>query len=130
GLLFIFLNTALAVGGVWLALSWRSGLWAPGFLLAIPTITFFFAILYAVSTLFAVLTRSPVVSILMTCGAWFFLFVVGTTNLALQAFAKFEEAQVRRQLAAELAATAAAMTAQPAGAGPMAALAVAAAEDE
>ena len=78
GLAFIFLNTTLAVGGVWLALSLRSGVWAPGFLISIPVITFFFAILYSASTLFGVLTRSPIAAILLTCLVWFCLFLVGT----------------------------------------------------
>ncbi len=77
GLLFMFLNTVLVVGGVWLALTWRSGLWAPGFLLTIFVFTFEFAIFYAVSTLFAVLTRSPIIAILMACCTWVVLFVVG-----------------------------------------------------
>ena len=80
GLTFIFLNTALAVGGVWLVLSLRSGVWAPGFLMTIPIITFYFAILYALSTLFGVLTRSPVAAILLTCMFWFFLFILGTMH--------------------------------------------------
>lgn len=77
GLTFIFLNTALAVLGVWVALGLRSGVWASGFLYMIPAITFSFAILYAVSTLFAVLTRSPIVAILMTCGFWVLIFLAG-----------------------------------------------------
>jgi ABC-type transport system involved in multi-copper enzyme maturation permease subunit len=77
GLSFIFLNTTVAVVGVWLMFSIRSGVWAPGFLVSIPVITFFFAILYAVSTLFGVLTRSPIASILLTLGVWFALFLVG-----------------------------------------------------
>jgi ABC-type transport system involved in multi-copper enzyme maturation permease subunit len=77
GLIFIFLNTTLAVGGIWLALGLRSGIWANGFLFTILVVTFFFAILYAVSTLFGVLTRSPIVAILMACGTWFLLFLVG-----------------------------------------------------
>jgi ABC-type transport system involved in multi-copper enzyme maturation permease subunit len=80
GLTFIFLNTTLAIVGIWLALGLRSGMWANSFLLMIFVITFFFAILYAVSTLFAVLTRSAIVAILMTCGAWFLFFIVGTIN--------------------------------------------------
>src|SRR6185369_12856780 len=43
----------------------------------IGSLTFFFAILYAVSTLFGVLTQSPVASILLTCAVWFTLFLVG-----------------------------------------------------
>src|SRR5262249_43835238 len=77
GLTFIFINTTVAVGGMWLALGLRSGIWANNFLLMIFVYTFFFAILYAVSTLFAVLTRSAVVAILVTCGVWFLLSVVG-----------------------------------------------------
>jgi ABC-type transport system involved in multi-copper enzyme maturation permease subunit len=79
GLTFILLNTAVAVFGVWLALGWRSGIWAPSFLLMIPVIGFFFAILYAASTLFGVLTRSSIAAILLTCAVWFGLFVVGLT---------------------------------------------------
>jgi ABC-type transport system involved in multi-copper enzyme maturation permease subunit len=77
GLLFIFLNTTVAVTGMWVALGLRSGVWAPSFLLTILVITAFFAILYAASTLFAVLTQSPVAAILLTCAVWFVLYIVG-----------------------------------------------------
>jgi ABC-type transport system involved in multi-copper enzyme maturation permease subunit len=77
GLTFIFLNTTVAVGGVWLVLGLRSGIWSTGFLLTILVITFFFAILYSVSALLGVLTQSPIVSILVTCLAWFLFFAVG-----------------------------------------------------
>ncbi|CAN5346924.1 hypothetical protein BH10PLA2_BH10PLA2_32080 [soil metagenome] len=77
GLSFVFLNASFVIVGLWVVLGLRSGIWAPGFLVAIFGITFFFAILYAVSTFFAVLTRSPIVSILMTVVVWAFLFAVG-----------------------------------------------------
>jgi hypothetical protein len=48
--------------------------------------TFFFAILYAVSTLFGVLTRSPIVSILITCFVWFCLWLAGTIYTTLAVF--------------------------------------------
>jgi ABC-type transport system involved in multi-copper enzyme maturation permease subunit len=85
GLLFIALNTLLAVGGIWLALCLRSGLWSYGFLASIPTIIFFFAILYSISTLFAVLTRSAIVAILMTCAVWFGFWVVGAGHAIFEA---------------------------------------------
>jgi ABC-type transport system involved in multi-copper enzyme maturation permease subunit len=75
GLLFIFLNTVVVVVGIWLVLGLRTNLWGVGFLLSIPVLTFQFALYYAVSTLFAVLSRSPIVAILMTCLCWF-LFAV------------------------------------------------------
>jgi hypothetical protein len=46
-------------------------------------LTFFYAILYSVSTLFGVLTRSPIVAILITVFAWAILFGVGTLYAVL-----------------------------------------------
>jgi ABC-type transport system involved in multi-copper enzyme maturation permease subunit len=83
GLIFILLNTAFVVVGVWTVLGLRSGVWAPAFLLSIPIITFFFAILYSVSTLFGVLSRNAIVSILMTCLVWFILWGIGHAYLAV-----------------------------------------------
>lgn len=77
GLTFMFLNTLVVVGGMWLALGVRTGIWAPAFLVMIPVLTFEFAIYYAVSTLMAVLTRSPIVAILATCLFWAVLFGEG-----------------------------------------------------
>ena len=70
GLTFIFLNTSAVVFPIWLVIGIRSGIWAYGFLLTIPIITFFFAILYSISTLVAVFTRSAIAAILLTCFMW------------------------------------------------------------
>jgi ABC-type transport system involved in multi-copper enzyme maturation permease subunit len=88
GLSFVFLNAAIAIGSVWLVLGLRSGIWATGFLLSILIITFFFAIFYAVSTLFGVLTGSPIVSILMTCLVWFVVWIVGKGYATLDVMQK------------------------------------------
>jgi ABC-type transport system involved in multi-copper enzyme maturation permease subunit len=85
GLTFMFVNSSVAVGGVWFILSVRSGLWSPGFLLSILVLTFFFAILYSVSTLVGVLTRSAVLSILASCLMWFLFVVVGKTYFVFHA---------------------------------------------
>jgi ABC-2 family transporter protein len=79
GLTFISVNTAFVVVCVWLALGLRSGVWAPGFLLTILVLAFYFAVLYAVSTLFGVLTRNPIVALLMTCLFWGMLYGIGRT---------------------------------------------------
>ncbi|HMC67319.1 MAG TPA: ABC transporter permease subunit [Gemmataceae bacterium] len=84
GLTFIFLNSAVAIAGAWLVIGWRSGIWAPGFLLTTFVITFFFAILYSVSTLVAVWTRSTVLAIVLTCVVWAALFGVGWTQLYVE----------------------------------------------
>ncbi len=77
GLTFMFLVTAFTVGGVWLVVAMRSGFWDPSFLIAIPMLTFTFAILYALSTLTAVFTRSAIAAMLISVGFAFFLFVFG-----------------------------------------------------
>ena len=76
GLTFIFLNTVVVVVGIWLVLGLRTNMWGTGFLLSIFVLTFQFALYYAVSTLFAVLSRSPIVAILMTCLFWFVFALV------------------------------------------------------
>src|SRR5207302_6968027 len=43
GLTFMFLNSCVAIGGVWLGLGLRSGIWAPGFVMTFLTLTFFCA---------------------------------------------------------------------------------------
>lgn len=78
GLSFMFLNAVLAIGGMWLVLGLRSGIWGYQFLLSIAVITFYFAVLYSVSTLAAVLTRSTIVAILATCFTWLMLYLVGS----------------------------------------------------
>jgi ABC-type transport system involved in multi-copper enzyme maturation permease subunit len=93
GLTFIFLTTAFTVTGVWLVLGLRSGVWGPGMLWMVPAITFFFAILYACSTLFGVMTRSPIVAILLTCLMWFVLYIVGQGNAFFEGMRVMEERQ-------------------------------------
>jgi ABC-type transport system involved in multi-copper enzyme maturation permease subunit len=80
GLTFIFLNAAYAIGGIWLVIGIRTGVWANGSLLLILTITFFFAILYAISTFIAVLTRSTVTAILGTIIAWASFWGIGLAH--------------------------------------------------
>ena len=77
GLIFIFLLSVVNFGGTWVVLGLRSGHWDPRFLLAIPVLTFSFALLYAMSTMVAVFTRSAIASIVITLGFAFLLYVVG-----------------------------------------------------
>jgi ABC-type transport system involved in multi-copper enzyme maturation permease subunit len=80
GLTFIFLVSAFTIGGVWLVMAARSGMWDPSFLLVIFALTFTFAILYAVSTVVAVYTRSAIASILVTFGFMFVMWLIGLTK--------------------------------------------------
>jgi ABC-type transport system involved in multi-copper enzyme maturation permease subunit len=97
GLLFVFLLTTITVLGVWVVIGLRAGIWAPEFLLLIPNLTFFFAILYAVSVLIGVLTRSALVAILAALFAWGLLSLAGYLNDKIKAVRQ-TEAQVRHAL--------------------------------
>jgi hypothetical protein len=77
GLTFMFLNTLVIVVGVWLILGLRTNLWMPRFPLTLFIFTFQFAVFYSMSTLMAVLTRSPIVAILATVAFWAILFGIG-----------------------------------------------------
>jgi ABC-type transport system involved in multi-copper enzyme maturation permease subunit len=77
GVIYVGTTVGIMVAAVWVVLGLRSGIWKPGFLLSIPVITFFFAILYAVSAMVGVATRSPVTAILITCIVWFGLWILG-----------------------------------------------------
>lgn len=77
GLLYVLLLSTILIGGSWLGLSLRSGYWNPTYLWSIATLTFHFAILYAVSLLFGVLWRSWIGSIMMTAFAWLAFWAVG-----------------------------------------------------
>ncbi len=77
GLAFMFLITAYSIVGIWLVIGLRSGLWANAALLLIFSLTFFFAILYAISTFVGVVTRSAIVSIVVTILAWAAFAAIG-----------------------------------------------------
>ena len=91
GLTFILMNNAYLVLGIWLVVGLRTGIWANSFLLMIFVLTFFFAILYAVSTLMGVLTRSTIVAILVTCVAWFLFFLAGLGYQIFDTIGRMEE---------------------------------------
>jgi ABC-type transport system involved in multi-copper enzyme maturation permease subunit len=98
GLSFVFLNTTIAVVGVWMVIGLRTGVWGARFPLTILGITFFFAILYAVSTLIAVLTRSAIVAILITCMFWVVMYIAGALYIGLDAIRNQKEVKGALQL--------------------------------
>jgi ABC-type transport system involved in multi-copper enzyme maturation permease subunit len=95
GLTFILLINAYAILGIWLVVGMRSGVWPTGSLLLILSLTFFFAILYAISTLVGVLTRSTIASIILTLLAWSLFFAIGWGHNRVGTLSRQERQQVR-----------------------------------
>lgn len=86
GLFFVLILTTFVVGGVWLITGIRAGVWAPGVWAVVPLMTLSFAILYAVSTVAAVLTRNSIVAILVTVAFGGLLWLVGKVESVAQIF--------------------------------------------
>lgn len=77
GLLFVFIITTFTVLGIWTIIGLRTGIWSSQFLLLVPMLVFYFAVLYSVSTFVAVLTRSGMLAILATVIVWGLSFGFG-----------------------------------------------------
>ncbi len=104
GLVFMFLTSAVTITGYWLALGLRSGIWANGLLFLIFTLTFFFAILYSISTFAGVVTRSTVVSIMAALFAYAVLGTIDGAHVIFEENVKAEaNAELQKQQRRELA---------------------------
>lgn len=68
---FVTFQTALFVGGTWLAFALKTDVWDMGYLLCLPLLVLHFAIFFGVSVFLAVCTRSTIVCILGSLLFWF-----------------------------------------------------------
>ena len=80
GCAFIAINAAYFIGGLWLILGVRLGLWNERLLLAIPLYLFLFAIYYGVSSLAGIVWRNAIVSVVMAVVFWLVCFMLGTAT--------------------------------------------------
>ncbi len=79
-LLFVALQVAVFTGGAFLLIGLRGGVWEPSVLLAIPIVLVFFSYLFCVCTLFGLLTRSTIASLLLTGLIWLGYWGIGTAE--------------------------------------------------
>lgn len=80
GLLFVTMQVALFSLACFLVVGLRGGSWEPRIFLAVPVVVLFFSYLFAFCTLFGVITRSTIASLLLTLLVWFGLWSVNTTS--------------------------------------------------
>lgn len=67
---FVALQTALFVGGTWLALGASTGVWEPRYLWCAPILVLYFAVFFSVSVCLAVWTRRTVVCMVGVLVFW------------------------------------------------------------
>lgn len=70
GLTYAAVTGLVFIGGSWLVMSSRAGLWNWGYLATFGTLMLFFAVLYSISVFAGVLTRSTIASIGAPIVAW------------------------------------------------------------
>jgi hypothetical protein len=69
-LAFVALQAALFVGGTWLALGLRTGVWDPTYLVCAPLLVLHFAVFFSFSAVLAVATRSTVACVFGSIVFW------------------------------------------------------------
>jgi len=72
--LFIAFHAAVFFTGTWLALGLRTGIWLPGYLLAMPVLVIHFAVIYGFSVLLGVSTRSTIACVFGSVLFWLICF--------------------------------------------------------
>ena len=87
GCAFIAINAAYFIGGLWLILGLRFGLWNHRLLLAIPLYLFLFAIYYSVSSLAGLIWRNAIVSVVLAILFWFVCWLLGTATTLVETLA-------------------------------------------
>jgi ABC-2 type transport system permease protein len=67
----VFLLSTYLIGAVWLVISFKTGLWQYHLLLAIPTITVMFAVIFSIVITVSIASRSAGLSLVLAYGAIF-----------------------------------------------------------
>jgi ABC-type transport system involved in multi-copper enzyme maturation permease subunit len=84
GCAFICVNAAYLIGGLWLIVGFRFGIWNHRLLWCIPVFLFLFAVYYSVSALAGVIWRSAIVSVIVTIVFWGTCFLVGVAKNVME----------------------------------------------
>ncbi|MGA2878945.1 MAG: ABC transporter permease subunit [Bryobacteraceae bacterium] len=82
--LVVLLNSAYLVLGVWTILGVKTGIWSPGFLIAIATTTFIFAVLLAVVVLIGVTLESAAAATMITVALMIISPILAQTSLMMR----------------------------------------------
>ncbi len=69
-MVFVLVQGIFFVGGTFLAMGLRWGVWCPGYLLAIPGLVLLFSYVYCITSVVGVQTRSSVAAVLVSIAAW------------------------------------------------------------
>jgi ABC-type transport system involved in multi-copper enzyme maturation permease subunit len=85
-LLVVVLNHVYLVGSIWLILGWKTHVWSPRFLLAIPISVFIFAVLLCVVVFIGVLSESAALSVMVPIAIALLSIILAQRQFVLRLF--------------------------------------------
>ena len=95
GTLFVLVNIAFLLTGLFLLVGWRLGIWNSGLLLCIPLLLFVFVIFYSVSALVGLIWNNPIICVVVCIVFWVFCLIIGVLESSLRIPAQWTPQVVR-----------------------------------
>lgn len=95
GTLFVLVNIAFLLAGLFLLVGWRLGIWNSGLLLCIPLLLFVFVIFYSVSALVGLIWNNPIICVVVCIVFWVFCLIIGVLESSLRIPARWTPQIVR-----------------------------------
>lgn len=86
GTIFVAINIAYLLTGLYLIAGIRLGIWNAGLLVCIPVFVFIFMIFYSVSALVGLIWKNAIVSVVVTAVFWLICFVIGIAHDIMKPF--------------------------------------------
>ena len=84
GTLFVLVNIAFLLTGLFFLVGWRLGIWNSGLLLCIPLLLFVFVIFYSVSALVGLIWNNPIICVVVCIVFWVFCLIIGVLESSLR----------------------------------------------
>lgn len=97
GTVFVLVNIAYFLTGLFLLVGWRLGIWNAGLLWCIPLLLFVFVIFYSVSALIGLIWNNPIICVVVCIVFWIFCLVIGTLESSLRIAAQWAPQIMRIQ---------------------------------
>ncbi|MCC6509994.1 MAG: ABC transporter permease, partial [Pirellulaceae bacterium] len=97
GTLFVLINIAYLLIGLYLLVGMRLGIWNVGLILCIPLLLFVFIIFYSVSALVGLIWNNPIICVVVCIVFWLFCATLGAVEGILRMPAQFTPQIVRFQ---------------------------------
>lgn len=84
GTLFVLINIAYLLIGLYLLVGWRLGIWNVGLIWCIPLLLFVFTIFYSVSALVGLIWNNPILCVVVCIVFWIFCLTIGVLESGMR----------------------------------------------